>query len=249
MVQMLPEEQVQLFRGVGPQVVGPGVQIPGGKNRRLPADQGGKAAQVVHEPVGELVRAACAEQKVKIRHIHGHGVQLCHGSGGLIQKARQGGTAALVQAHAAQTVENTPIGAQQIDVAGPAHQLADQFLLDRIAHLVGAVKGKGRAALHGGLLDGRKPGAGQVLAQEHAEHGRLRRIFRRGGGQMEPGRGGIRRQKELLPSLLGPQQQDHGIPRGLVDLFHPGERGLAAQLRQNRGEKISIKGHKAPPSR
>ena len=248
-VQVLREEQVELLRGVGPQIVRPGVQIPGGKNCRLPADQGGKSAQIVHEPVTELVRTGGAEQQVKIRHIHGPGVQLRHRPGGLVVQARKGGTIALVQAHPAQTVENSSVGAEKIDVAGPAHQLADQALLDRVAHLVGAVEGKGRAALHGGLLDSTQPRAAEVLAQEHTEHGRLCGIFGGGGGQVEPGRGGIRRQQQLLPSLLGPQEDDHRVPGGLVDLFHSGPGGLAAQLAQHRGEKICVKCHKAPPSR
>ena len=240
---------MQLLRGVGPQIVRPGIQVPGSEDGGLPADQGGKSAQIVHEPVGKLVRAGGAEQQVKIRHIHGPGIQLRHRPGALIVQTRKGGTIALIQTHPPQTVQDPSVGAEKIDVAGPAHQLADQALLDRVAHLVGAVEGEGRAALHGGLLDGTQPRAAEVLAQEHTEHGRLRGIFGGGGGQVEPGRGGIRRQQQLLPAFFGPQEQDHGVPGGLVDLLHPGTRSLTAQLTEHRGEKICVKCHKAPPSR
>ena len=60
-----------------------------------------------------------------------------------------------------------------------------------------------------------------MLAQEHTEHGRLRRILRGGGGQMQPGGGGIGGEEQLLPALPAPQVQNQGVPAGLVDFVYP----------------------------
>ena len=47
--QMLSKEQLQLIRGFGDiQGAHPGIRIPCGKQRRLPAHQGGQAAQAIH---------------------------------------------------------------------------------------------------------------------------------------------------------------------------------------------------------
>ena len=69
---------------------------------------------------------------------------------------------------------------------------------------------------------GHQPGAGEMLAQQHTEHGRLRGVFRVGGGQMEPGRGRIGIDQKLGPVFPATQVQDHRVPAGLVDLVHPG---------------------------
>ena len=66
---------------------------------------------------------------------------------------------------------------------------------------------------------------------------------------MEPGRGGIRRQQQLLPSLFRAQEEDDRITGGLVDLLHPGTGGLPAELVQHRSEKICVKCHRVPPLR
>ena len=50
MVQMFAEEQVQLLCGVRAQVIGSGIQIPRGIDRRLPADLDSSASQKNHFP-------------------------------------------------------------------------------------------------------------------------------------------------------------------------------------------------------
>ena len=120
----------------------------------------------------------------------------------LVHEARQSGPlGAFVQADAAQAVDDPALRAQQVQIAGAAHQLSHQRFPDREAHLVGAVKEEGSRPLHGGLGDFRQLGTHEMLAQQHTEHGRLRRIFRGGGGQMEPGRGGIGGEEQLFPAL------------------------------------------------
>ncbi len=189
MVQVLRKEQPQLFRRLGIQVLRPGVGAAGGIEGRLPADQGGKASQAVHKPVAEQVRPGHGQKPLIIRL---QGMLLGDGLRVLIVKPRQGGTAALVQADAPQAVDDPAVPIQQVQVAGPAHELRHQLLFHGVAHLVGAREGEVGAALHGQLLHPAEPGAGQMLAQEHAEHGRLLGIFRAGGGEMEPGRGRVR---------------------------------------------------------
>ena len=78
-----------------------------------------------------------------------------------------------------QAVDDPPIlrGQNQIGIA--PHDLEDQVLLRGAAHLVGAVEGEIEQALHLRLLHPDQTAARQVLAQQHAEHRRLRRVFRR----------------------------------------------------------------------
>ena len=58
MVQLLCEEQLQLFGGGrNVQPVDPGIGVPGGIESGLPADQGGQAAQGIHQPVRQNIGA------------------------------------------------------------------------------------------------------------------------------------------------------------------------------------------------
>ena len=59
---VLVEEQRQLVGGgVHVQRINAGVRASGGKQRRLPAHQGGQTAQGIHQPVGQNVRPGGCE--------------------------------------------------------------------------------------------------------------------------------------------------------------------------------------------
>ena len=113
-----------------------------------------------------------------------------------------------------------------------------------VTHFVDAVEGEHGAALHGKLRHAQQPGAQKVLAQQHTEHGRLRRILRGIFRQVQPGSRGVGGEEQLLPPLPAAQVQDQGVPAGLVNLVHPGPQAPFPDLPQHRSHKISIKGHK-----
>lgn len=79
----------------------------------------------------------------------------------------------------AQAVQNPPVLRSQDQVRVAAHDLEDEVLLRGASHLVGAVEGEVQQPLHLRLLHPDQPPARQMLAQQHAEHRRLRRVFRR----------------------------------------------------------------------
>ena len=245
MAQMLRKEQCQLLRRLwNVQGSHPGVRVPCGKQRRLPADQGGKAPQRIHQPVTEYIRPGSYQEVNIIFLPKSQGVLLGYLFRlDIVQTRQRRPLGAFVQTDAPQAVQNPSVGSQQVEVAGAAHQLRHQPLLHREAHFVGAVEGEHGAALHLRLGDVRKPGAQKVLAQQHTEHGGLRRVFRGGGGQMQPGGGGVGHKQQLFPALLAAKMEDQGIPAGLMELVHPGPQTPGAHLLQNRGEKKSVKCH------
>ena len=150
MLGMLPEEEEQFLSLIPPY---PGIHAAAREKGRLPADQRGKAAQIIHQPVAEQVRPGGGEYGFKVRLGHGGGVLLLHRPGTLIVESRQGGPVALVQADAPQALQDPALLAHQVQIAGPAHQLRDQLLLSGVAHLVGAVEYEFRHTLHGQLAD------------------------------------------------------------------------------------------------
>ena len=96
----------------------------------------------------------------------------------MIVKARQNlPFIAHLKVHPAQAVKNAPVLARQNQVGIAAHDLQNQMLLRGAAHFIGAIERHVEQPLHLRLLHGHETASRQVLAQEHAEHGRLRRVF------------------------------------------------------------------------
>ena len=244
---ILPEKVRQLPGGILPvQSRNPGIDVTGGEQRRLPAYQGGQAAQGVHQPVRQHIRPGPVQNGGKVRAFQR--IFFGHRFRRDVFQPRQGGPpGCFIQTNPAQAVQNPPVGGQQVQVAGPAHQLRRQLLLNGVSHFVGAVKGEKRRPLHGKLGDFRQPGPQKVLSQQHTEHGRLRRVLRRGGREVEPGSSGIHRKKQLFPAVPAAQMQNQGVPAGLVDFVHPGPQAPFPNLRQYGGQKDSIKCHVPPP--
>ena len=68
-----------------------------------------------------------------------------------------------------------------------------------------------------------------MLAQQHAEHGGLRRIVPEKLRQLDAG--GPRPGVQQKP--LSSEEKDHLVPGGLLDLVHPKARQLGPQLLYN----------------
>ena len=244
----ITEKDAKLFRSRFPfQRFHPGVDVPGGEQGGLPADQGGQAAQGIHQPLGKHIGPRGAENGAEILCCQIPGIPLLNGLGGLVVQSRQGGAAGLVQADPTQAVQDPAVGAKEVHIAGSAHQLHHQALLDGVAHLIRAVEGEFRGPLHGDLGDAVQPCPQKVLAQEHTEHGRLGGILRGGGGQVQPGGGGVGGDQQLFPPPLAAQQKDEGVPAGLKDLLHPGSIAPLPDLIQHGGQIKRVKGHGLPP--
>ena len=69
-----------------------------------------------------------------------------------------------------------------------------------------------------------------MLPEQHTEHGGLRRVVPEDLRQLKPGgaRPGV--QEQPLP----PEEEDHLVPGGLLDLVHPETRQLGPELFHDR---------------
>ena len=246
---MLSEVSCQSLGGGGPvRPLQPPVGVPQAGQGRLPAHQGGQAAKGVQEPVGQPVGPGGLQKGQGLGLGEALGAALFHWLRVLIVQPRQGlALGGVVQPHPAQAVQNPPGLIQEVDVGGPAHELGHQDPLHLVPQLAGALEGEADQPLHGGLLDAHQAAAGQVLAQEHTKHRGLVGIFGIGPGEVEPGGGGIGGNEQPLPPGGAPQQEDDGVPGGLVNLLHPGPQGLGPKLLQNSGQEVCVKCHIAPP--
>ena len=146
--------------------------------------------------------------------------------------------------HAPQAVENAPVCARQNEIGIAPHQLQDQLLTAGHAHLVRAVKAEAQDAFGGGLREFRDASAGEVLAQEHTEHRRLRGIVKARLRQMNARTVDIRREQELFPPA---ELQQHGVAGGLLNFINARAEQDRLQLLYDGSQKVSVKGHSLPP--
>ena len=101
--------------------------------------------------------------------------------------------------------------------------------------------------LHGWLGDGDNACAGEVLAQQHTEHGGRGRVVPEHAGQLEPGMSRIGSQQQLHRPLSAPEREDDLIPGRLIDLIHPGIHHAGLQLLHHSAQTYGIKRHGHPP--
>ena len=113
---------------------------------------------------------------------------------------------------------------------------------DGLAHLVRTLQGEIQNALRRRLGDGGNACAGQVLAQQHAEHGRLLRIFRAGLCKMDPGPVGAGGHQKPPGTLGRAEQQHQGVPLRLMDFIDARAAG-ALKLLGDSAEKYGVKWH------
>ena len=230
---LLPDPVLEVLqsppqRAGAPHLEDPGVHIPHGLEGELPGHEGGEAEVLVQqERVQGLLRrrGSKAGGKARLRLLQ-EGKPPC-GGGGLVEKARQhlprGGH---VRVHPAEAVDDPALPVQQDQVGPAAHGLQHQRPPPRPAQLVGGVELNFHQPFQGRLGQARHPGPGEVLPEEHAEHGGLRRVVPENLRQLEAGgaRPGVQQQ------ALSPEKEDHLVPGGLVHLVHPKAQKLGAQL-------------------
>ena len=146
--------------------------------------------------------------------------------------------------HTAQTVDDPLLAVQKDQVGVPAHALKHQPPPPRLSQLVHDVQGEDHHPLQAGLVDGRQPSAGQVLAQEHTEHGRRGGVFPGQAGEVQPRLAGLGAQQQLF---ISPQGQDHLVPGGLLDLLQAQAQDGLPQFPDYAGQTYRVKRHRAPP--
>ena len=112
-----------------------------------------------------------------------------------------------------------------------------------VAQFVHGVEHEAQHALQAGLLHGGKTRALQPLAHEHAQHGRLGRVFRHKAREMDARAVGPGREQQLEMIGVRPQQKDDLLLIRLIDLFHPGFQCGVCQLLADMVQKCSVKSH------
>ena len=157
------------------------VQIARQAERQLPAHERRKAAEGIEQPaVQPPGRTLRGKQRRQLLLRHREQIPLALRGRQMVIKSRQDlPLLAHLKVDPAQAVQNPPVLRGQDQVRVAAHDLEDEVLLRGASHLVGAVEGEVQQPLHLRLLHPDQPPARQMLAQQHAEHRRLRRVFRR----------------------------------------------------------------------
>ena len=129
--------------------------------------------------------------------------------------------------HPPEAVDDPVLPIQEDQIGIPAHALRYQLPLSRFPQLVHNIQGEDHRPLQSGLVDGGEPPAGEVLAQQHAEHGGRGRVLPDGGGEVDPGLAGPGAEEQFF---VPPQGKDHLVPGGLLDLLHPQAQKALPQL-------------------
>ena len=121
-----------------------------------------------------------------------------------------------------------------------AHDLHRQGEADGVAQLVNAIKVEVKRPFPPLLTDGTEPSAGESLAQQHAEHRRLGRVFQHLGGEVKARGVGTCRQIQFFRTALPPQGDDQFFPSGLMDLVNAGIRQGVRQFLPKAGQKCTV---------
>ena len=232
---------------LGAQGIQPGV---GGAPRlevQLPAHQGGQAVEGVQQPLVPLgLLRGGGEQALQVLTALSHRVQLVLGGGELVKHAGEqgpllGAGGAQGGLHPAHTVQNAA-GLVQEDQVGPAADgLQHQLPLHPVPQLVEGLQGEDHHPLQPRLFHRQQPGAGQVLAQEHTEHGGLVRVFPAELGQLGAGMVGIGGQQQPhVPVAGGADGKEDLVPAGLIDLVQLAAGDHLVQLMDQAGQAQGV---------
>ena len=226
--------------------------VPGGLEGQLPADEGGQAVKGVQQPPVHRPLLGCGgHQALQLPLLQGQRIALVLGHGRVVEQPGQqlplaGGQVPL---HPADAVGDAPLAVQENQVGRAAHQLQHQAALHPVPQLVQALQLKLHQPLHRGLDDVQNPGAGQVFAQKHTEHGGRVRVFPGNAGQLHPGVVGAGREKQFHVLPAPPHRHHNLVPDGLINLVNLAAQHGGLQLLRHGGEANRVQGHGlTPPS-
>ena len=218
-------------RESGPELVGGGlpqahVALPGSQGRQFPGQQRRDPREGLHQPFVGLLIPPAPGKGLRKRLLRGlEQVRFLLGGRQSIKQSGQQGT--FRRSHGVclmQAVQDPACAVHQDDIGVPPHQLHGQELFRGLPQLIQACKPKEHHPFPIGLLHAEEPGAAQVLSQEHAEHGRLRRVFPVHPGQVHPGGAAPGADQQAHRPGAAPQMKEQHIPLRLLHLVHPAAR-------------------------
>ena len=229
----LPEQLFQLPRQ--------GLPIPARPERQFPGDQGRQAVEGIQQQLVRLPPGGVVQRPAQAFAVQRHGVQFIRRGGQAVKQARQHlALAGHVAVHPAQAVDDTPLPVQQDQIGVAAQGLQHQAALHPVPQLVDGLQTEVQQALHGGLLQFQNTPAQQVLAQQHAKHGRRVRVLPVPGRQVGPrvARVGREQQAHVLPPAPDAEQQF--LPGRLIDLVDLPPQERAAQFSRHGGQAKGV---------
>jgi hypothetical protein len=159
-----------------------------------------------------------------------HNETVSGGRGLVVQPRQHLALGGHLRVHPAKTFDDPPLPVQQYQVGPAAHGLQHQCPAAGTAEVVGDVQLQPDQPFQGRLGKTCDLCPGQVLAQQHTEHGRLRRVVPDDLCQLNTG--GIGPGIQQQPPA--PQQQNHLVPGGLLHLVDAQAQQLGPQLLHHR---------------
>ena len=144
-------------------------------------------------------------------------------------------------------LQNAALAIHQDQVGVAAHHLQDQPAQHMVAHFVHGVQVDVHHAVAADLSDRLHPRAHQLLAQEHAEHGRLQGIGE--GGSCQVAAGVVRRgaQEQAAVFVPGADKENDGILLRLGDFINAAAGQGSVQLPGGKADGQSVHGHGESP--
>ena len=229
----------------------PGAGIAERAEAHLPAQQGRHTGKQAQQPLierrrrdraGEQLRALLRRrveqdrlvlpQRQAVKQARLHLARLAHGG-----------------IHAAHAVDDVPVGADENDVRLAAKHLDDEPLFDRCAEFIAAVEIQHEHTLKVRLRNTRDARADEVLAQEHAEHRRFGRVFKRAGREMHPRAAHAAVHEQLCVAALCAHGQQQQVALRLLHLVDARTGQALRQLLRQSVQKNCVHWHVTAPPR
>ena len=221
---------------------GGGVRLrAAGAADKLPGHQGGDGGEGGHQPL--VQRALGGRGEVLLRDGKGVLPGLLGGQV-VIETGQHLALGGHLKVHTAETVDDAAVAAAENQVGVAADGLQNQGIAALLAPLVGGVDVQRDHPLQRCLGHFYDTAPGQVFSQQHTEHGGLGGVVPQQGRHVEAGLVGAGAQQQ---AAIAPQQQNHLIPGGLLNLLDAAAHQLGRQLRHHGGEANGVQRHYCSP--
>ena len=143
----------------------------------------------------------------------------------------------------ARRVQDAPVCAAQNDVGMAAHDFHDQRARDGVAHLAERLNLDFQNAVAGHAAHGLHAARGEMLAQQHAEHGRLHRAGLGVLAQVDARGVGRGAEHQTMVRALRADEQVNLVPLGLDDAVHASVPEFLIELARDKAEHHAVHGH------
>ena len=159
------------------------------------------------------------------------------------QAGKQGAGSVFGERDAAQAVEDASVCSDENHICRSAHQFGDQAELRAVAKLVPALQSEGDQAVEVRLFDAFDTRAGQIFAQQHAEHGRFFGIFEALFREMHTGVGPGGTDQELSVLPFRAHRQKEQVLLRLLDLFNSSVCEAVGEFLRQRRDGCAVQCH------